>query len=336
MIIKSLGVLLFSCCLGFQIGFSQSDYLKISQEISHYLEDVSLKSNDLISWPVMPEKSENVAVNLYSGVPGIILFYLELYNATSDIKYINIAKKGAQYLISELPDTFPGHYQLGLYTGASGIAFTLNKVYEATGEKIFLKSAKDWMQFVFEDVSSNSEDDFGNVTDIIYGAAGIGLTAIDFLANGHQQKLFNLVKHCADFLVESTHVTANEVRWKMNPGMNYFMDNFSHGTAGNAFFLLKAFQVTKDTVYRQLGLKAASYLHNVAGNSGMVCHHQPGGEDLFYLSWCHGPPGTSRLFMEAYRLTGDNKYLDGVLEAAYSMLEFNLHENNTPGFSYLQ
>jgi hypothetical protein len=27
-----------------------------------------------------------------------------------------------------------------------------------------------------------------------------------------------------------------------------------------------------------------------------LCHHTPGGEQLFYQSWCHGPAGTARLF----------------------------------------
>ena len=44
-------------------------------------------------------------------------------------------------------------------------------------------------------------------------------------------------------------------------------------------------------------LAGAHYLEAVANTEDggfKVFHHEPGGETLYYMSWCHGPAGTSR------------------------------------------
>ena len=41
-----------------------------------------------------------------------------------------------------------------------------------------------------------------------------------------------------------------------------------------------------------------------------VFHHEPDGEDLFYLGWCHGPVGTARLFYRLHQATGDRQWRD--------------------------
>jgi hypothetical protein len=43
-----------------------------------------------------------------------------------------------------------------------------------------------------------------------------------------------------------------------------------------------------------------------------VFHHEPGGLDLYYLSWCHGGPGTARLFHRLSEVTGDRAWQNRV------------------------
>ncbi len=77
------------------------------------------------------------------------------------------------------------------------------------------------------------------------------------------------------------------------------------------------------------------YLQAVAdttGNGCLVFHHEPGGKDLHYLGWCHGPVGTSRLFHQLARATGDQSWREWELRGTKSILDSGIPERQTPGF----
>ncbi|HUQ84464.1 MAG TPA: lanthionine synthetase LanC family protein, partial [Gemmatimonadaceae bacterium] len=56
-------------------------------------------------------------------------------------------------------------------------------------------------------------------------------------------------------------------------------------------------------------VRGARYLQSVAtptdGDGQRIFHNDPDGWELFYLSWCHGPAGTARLFHRLGAVTGD-------------------------------
>lgn len=76
-------------------------------------------------------------------------------------------------------------------------------------------------------------------------------------------------------------------------------------------------------------LKAISHLEDGACR---VPHHFPGGEKLFYLSWCHGPAGTGRLFYRLYQATGDRRWLDWLDRSVAGILASGIPEQRTEGF----
>jgi hypothetical protein len=64
----------------------------------------------------------------------------------------------------------------------------------------------------------------------------------------------------------------------------------------------------------------------------LVFHHEPGGEDLYYLSWCHGPPGSARLFYRLNEATKDPAWLALVHKCARATIATGIPEQRTPGF----
>ena len=64
----------------------------------------------------------------------------------------------------------------------------------------------------------------------------------------------------------------------------------------------------------------------------MVFHHEPGGEELFYLGWCHGPVGTSRLFQQLAQVTGDPEWKDWVLRGATALKSQGIPGIRTEGY----
>jgi lantibiotic modifying enzyme len=102
-----------------------------------------------------------------------------------------------------------------------------------------------------------------------------------------------------------------------------------------SYFLATLYGVTRERAFLDAALAGARYLQTIANTDGggfKVLHHEPGGEDLFYLAWCHGPAGTSRLFYRLAEVTQDDRWLDLVHRGARAILDSGVPEQRTPGF----
>ncbi len=257
-------VFIYLLLIGFNLS-AQNGYLHDALLVEKYLNTVSIENEGGLTWPLMPEKDSIDDITMYSGMPGIVLFYLELFNASEDKKYLRKARNGADYLMGfNIPDTLPP-YQLGLYTGAAGMAFTLEAVYQTTNDEKYLDKCLQWMKSISIHLDRvDDEERFGGFTDIVYGASGIGLTALHFLEMYQKEWMDELLVNCADYILLSADEKGDDLRWKMSPQVSYYMDNFSHGTAGNAFFLLRAYQHTGNDRYKEAAFKASEYLLKAA------------------------------------------------------------------------
>ena len=121
----------------------------------------------------------------------------------------------------------------------------------------------------------------------------------------------------------------------MDPGFPRLMPNFSHGTAGIAYYLAALYRETKKPAFLEAALAGARYLVSVANTEGdrcLVFHDEPDNKELYYLGWCHGPVGTARLFYLLAEVSGDRAWLDWVRRSANGLLRSGLPEQETPGF----
>src|SRR4051812_16068106 len=53
------------------------------------------------AWPGDPKAPKSISTALYSGSPGVVLFLLELHNATGDLAYLDEARRGADELMTK-------------------------------------------------------------------------------------------------------------------------------------------------------------------------------------------------------------------------------------------
>ena len=98
----------------------------------------------------------------------------------------------------------------------------------------------------------------------------------------------------------------------MSPDFARRMPNFSHGTAGVGHCLSELAGATGEERFLEAARSAGAYLEAIVAPIGtegtegaLVFHHEPEGEDLFYLGWCHGPAGTARFLLALERATGE-------------------------------
>lgn len=111
--------------------------------------------------------------------------------------------------------------------------------------------------------------------------------------------------------------------------------NFSHGTAGISYFLASLYRETKERAFLDAALKGATYLEAVAtrrDGATRIFHQSGGGEDRYYLSWCHGPVGTARLFYRLHQITGEARWSAWVDSLTRGVVDSGVPEARTTGY----
>jgi lantibiotic modifying enzyme len=293
------------------------------EQVARWIRASAIQTEDGTTWPAVPGDEKTINNTLYSGTPGVVLFFLEAFHATGEKSYLNDARMGADYLLATL-DREKG---MGLYVGLSGIGFCLEETHKATKEEKYRKGVMQCLD--------NLKEWADQTTDIISGNAGTGLFLLYLGEEWGDKGVLDMAKQVGDGLLEVGIRADVGTKWAMNPQYPRLMPNFSHGTAGIAYFLASLYRATEDQKYLDGALSGAAYLKSVAKTDDDVClifHHEPEGEDLFYLGWCHGPVGTARLFYRLYQITEDPVWMEWVEKGAYGILQSGIPDQEVPGF----
>ena len=282
---------------------------------------------DGIAWPADPTVPKSVSTDLYNGMAGVVLFYLELHNATKDANALRMARGGADYLLSRVPDD-PGNAPMGLYTGLAGTAVVLSYAHDATGDERYLHGVHRILDLIFR---ADKGAEWNDSTDIISGSAGIGL-ALLALTRVDVNPLAPMV---GDRLIERSQAVGDGRTWLISPQMPRNYPNFSHGTAGVSYFLARLAAKSGDKRHLDAALAGERWLSSIATetpNGGRLIYHSaPGNEQIFYLSWCHGPAGTARLYRALAAATRDERWDGRINQLALGIRHMKVPERS-PGF----
>ena len=299
-----------------------------------------------VRWPADPLKPAAVSTDLYNGMAGVVVFYLELFAASGDRAHLREAMAGADYLIARLPGASiePADSAgrrvpppaAGLYTGLAGTAFVLERTAALGGEAKYREGMLRCLELVQRLAHpAGAGVEWNTSTDIVSGSAGIGLGLLHAYQVTGDAGLLATAQRAGMRLIELGAPAEGGRMWLVSPGYPRNMPNFSHGTAGVAYFLARLHEETGDPVFLEASIAGARYLQAIAtktGEGALVHHHDPDGKDLFYLSWCHGPAGTARLFHQLERTTKDGSWTEWVHRLARGVTETPVPEQRTAGF----
>ena len=293
-------------------------------------------------WPPDPRPRRAAAnPSLYAGTPGVVLFFLELARATGDRSYLDDAARGALTVMASATSAAPYMTTApargaGLWEGLAGSAFVLQETGKATGDRRFTDAAMRVTDTIVRQAkTAGAGVEWSDTTDIISGSAGTGLYLLYAAREFNQPALTQLAGRAGLRLIELARKEGTGLKWAMDPKFPRLMPNFSHGTAGIAYFLAALYEETRDRRFLDAAVAGARYLQSVAKTEGDVClvfHNEPDGKDLYYLGWCHGPVGTARLFFRLYQVTEDREWLTWVQKSAQALRASGIPEARTPGF----
>jgi len=306
------------------------EYLQAALQAANWLRSTAIQSDDGMSWPADPYDTATVVADLYTGTPGVVLFFLELYRHTGDESYLDDASAGADFLLARLGGG------AGLYTGVAGMGFVLHEAYKVTGHERHRAGALLAVQMIHDQARESGDGvDWIDSTDIVSGAAGTGLFLLYAVREMGSTESLALAALAGRRLLEQAEEGAGGLRWRINAEYPRVMPNFSHGTAGVAYFLAALNEATGDPAFLDAAVSGATQLLELAETEGDVClifHHSPDGEELQYLSWCHGPAGTARTFHKLFQVTGDPVWSEWTDKSANGIHQSGIPEQLTDGF----
>jgi lantibiotic modifying enzyme len=308
------------------------NYLDAALQAAKWIRASAIRTDAGVVWPSDPRDAKTVSTNLYSGTPGVILFLLEAYRSTGDRTLLKDAHAGADHLLASVQ----GQKEVGLYTGLAGIGFTLAETFKVTGDAKYRDGALRCAQLIRgRAVKAEGGIEWNDSTDIISGTAGTGLFLLYAARELKDTSARDAAVQAGERLITLGRPEGPGMNWVMSPSFPRSMPNFSHGTAGVAYFFATLYAETKKKEFLDAALAGAKYLQSVANTEGDGClifHHEPDGKDLYYLGWCHGPVGTARLFYRLYQVTGDKSWMEWTEKSARSVMASGIPEKQTPGF----
>ncbi len=315
-------------------------YLDIALRASRWLERTAQRRGDTILWSADPDRPAEVGYDLYNGTTGVLPFWVELHAATNEPRAMEFVHGSAEHLLQALRSV--DQKDAGLYTGLAGMGFALGLAHRVTRDDAHREGALRALALVRDaaqqtpGAANDAKARWMDSTDIISGSAGTGL----YLLWAHRQygddAGLALARGAGNALIaDAERASEGQLRWKVNATIPREYPNFAHGTAGVSYFLAKLHEATRDPRFLEAAVSGARYLQAVAtktANDGRMVHHSsPGNEKLFYLSWCHGPAGTARLFHTLERLTLDRSYGAYAEQLAVATIDMKVPERS-PGF----
>jgi lantibiotic modifying enzyme len=286
------------------------DVLQLAVDAGEWLSAQGQAQSSGTAWPADAHKPEAVAYDLGSGTAGIVVYFLSLYAATGEERFLGTAEQGGVYLASLLDDSEifeAGSRRASLYTGIAGIGVALTMLAEhrptfsAKVDQV-VALLDEWS--VAEPAGVRWSDEFN---DLLYGDAG----TILFLAwhahrNGDERAL-RLAASASRFLLSQAENSDRGRYWRFRRSKPFNLPGFSHGTAGIAYVLGTVGSLAKEPDLTDAAADGFAYIDSIAEISGdriRIPYGWPAEnwEGLYEFGWAHGLVGSDALFTRLQQL----------------------------------
>jgi len=287
-------------------------------------------------------KSESI----YSGVSGIVLFFLELFKQTQDKRYMDAAAAGMKWVVNYCKKNPSGYH--AFYTGRMGVSYTLLQMHKFTGESEYLENATA--------VARSCHDALENsyvVDDLINGNSGTLLGLLHLHAATGEKWVLEPIDCFTRDLVDRANHGPVGLYWDRSHLQISGLCGFSHGAAGIGFVFLELAHYFQNEAFYFMARQAFQYeryFFNQAKKhknwpdlrKGIYTdddnrEHQKaflqGDMDFFTSSgdmnaWCHGAAGIGLSRLRAWQLLENPVYKDEVQIAVDKTILTDIESSN--------
>ncbi len=333
--------------------------LEAVYETERWVDQYRHEEEEASRWEVLPGKEPDGPLllsdtGIYAGAAGVALFYLRLYIADKNEKWLLRAKEGISYVIRKYrgvedfhsdSEFLPGA-EVGYLNSPAGGAYVATRLYEVTKEEKY----RDFAIRVTKDCIRAGKEEEGTLTWYgCYGIIGEGsliLFFLDMYRTYQEEEFLQAAKKAALYIVNQKEETPwGGARWNAMPTEHFptigkpggYFPGFEYGAAGCGFILASVYEYTKEEIFLRTAMEAAEYILNLADYSedkeaALVRYNDTYLTDLYYLGVCQGPVGTSRLFYKLFELTGKDEYRNFIEQLTRGILSTGAPAKHSEGY----
>ena len=347
----------------------KKDYLDAALETASWISKYEVNEDVGKTWKAYPENQNGVGgtfiqgkKNFYAGSSGIGFFFLRLYQATGEKKWLEEAIEAAEYILANETDiSFYRNIQEKIKKDKEhiyGWAFSYKvgpicegqfvyALYEETGiEKYRQFSIRQADTFVEAAIKDKSGLHWSDTRDIVGDAGGIVYLIQVYKQTGNK-KYLNAAIDAGRYIEAYGHPAKNggvyydlyDVYAAGEGEKGSVHVNFSHGSAGTGYLWAVLYEATGDEKYLKLAKEVVMYLDGIAlGDDDAVVlpyqdHPEKGPDNSkIYLGMCGGPIGTTFFFKKLYETTGDDDYLKWMNRLAHGLIKAGVPEKKSWGY----
>lgn len=294
-------------------------YLEYAIEIGEYILKQQVSHEKGISWNSfnpggLDQSATNVTNDLYSGNPGISLFFLILFVETQNPKYLETVRKSLEWSFETV---FKDEIKPGFYNGSYGLVFVASKYMSISGSREFLPGC----QRIINSIDPNKS--LGG--DIISGHSGSIVSLFQILKDHVVHIPFELIQEHIKLLFD--HFSFRKGTIVFEQDNERALLGFSHGQSGIADLLTQLGQLYKQSWLINLSEKLHQFEIDLSINATHFpdfrssCHFLEDFQELSYskmiqlksernemFAWCHGLPGIALSNLSVYEINHSTKY----------------------------
>jgi type 2 lantibiotic biosynthesis protein LanM len=276
------------------------DFLAEALRIAQQIGRVADSFKEGVSWNTVVYYAEAQRFQLqpmtprfYDGLCGVALFLAAVQKLVGEPDLAALARSALATVVRQEPR--PDYVRvlfepgIGAGVGQSSIVYALVRASEFLGEEEWLDHAVRFADMLdAEHIASDRK------FDLLTGAAGAALALLALYRATRLPEALDKAVLCGEHLVEHRSASPQGPRaWKTL--REEMLTGFSHGAAGVAYALLKLYEATGESSFREAALEAEAYESSVFLPE--VCNwpdfRVPPTEHGYahQTTWCHGATG---------------------------------------------
>jgi type 2 lantibiotic biosynthesis protein LanM len=252
--------------------------------------------------------------DLYSGLPGIALFFAYLGKVTGNNEYTRRAASTLATLRKQIRLGGKDFRQVGAFEGWGGMIYTWTHLAALWGRDDLLDEAEGMLERVLSLVGS--DDSF----DLIGGSAGGICSLRVFHQVTSSERALLAMRHMGSRLIEAAQSQPQGLAWKSNALSEKPLTGFSHGTAGIALALLELNNLTGEYRWKETAEGALAFERSLfsaaAGNWPDLRGTAESGGNKYMTAWCHGAAGIGLSRLRMLELSPGDETLSRELQIA--------------------
>jgi type 2 lantibiotic biosynthesis protein LanM len=280
----------------------QNKMLEEATRIGQRLSELAFRREEEAGWIGLSAPGERdwscqeLGLNLYDGLPGVVLFLAQLAAINHELRYQKLAREGFATLRRTIRLGLGRMKTIGAFDGWGGVIYAVSRMALLWEEPGLLDEADQ----IVEHLRSLVEQD--THLDVVSGSAGClgGLFALHqarSLMDMNSDRALSTAIKCGEHLLAHAEKLDAGVAWKTHIHSRQPLTGFSHGAAGIAWALLRLGSLTSEERFRAAAIDGIGYEQSlfsaVDENWPDLRSLSPDAplEPAFSVTWCHGAPG---------------------------------------------